>query len=217
MTSVPTLKDALLAEQEQIGLLEFIASQTRIIREQLAQKQIMTILSAAETAKPVATQPVFKKKQPKKGPSAGHQPQNHDAPLQPSVPFEINLIRSDHSDTRSHISISSDSDSLENVQDNETQESVTFNEEEDALYMANDYLDDEIAKEVELIDQPYQSTQESAVDTQEEAELSTTPSAFVRPYPSLTRPLIVRGGKSRKSGKAKGEKVAFQPWLKRRS
>lgn len=206
----------MLAEQEQISLLDFIASQTRVIREQLAHKNSLAILSAAEGAKAVESQ--IKSEKPQKvGPSAGHQAQYNDTPLQLSIPAEINLTRGDHADTRSLISLSSNSDSLETSQINGIQESVAFNDEEDAIYMANDYLDDEIAKEVEMIEQPYQSTQESVMGTQEEMDSSPTPSAFVRPYPSLTRPLIVRGGKTRKSGKPKGEKVTFQPWLKRRS
>ncbi|KAJ2955496.1 hypothetical protein NQZ79_g8511 [Umbelopsis isabellina] len=216
MTSVLTLQDALLAEQEQIVLLEFIASQTRLIREQLAHKKVLASRSAAEWTKPEETQHI-PKKQENEGPSAGHQAPNYYAPLQLSAPIEVDLIHNDHSDTRSHISLSSDSDSLENAQDKETQESVTFNEEEDAIYMANEYLDDEIAKQVEMMEQPYQSTQESIMETQEEVDCSPTPSAFVRPYPTNTRPLIVRGGKTRMSGKPKGEKVAFHPWLKRRS
>ncbi|KAM3581894.1 hypothetical protein VKS41_006049 [Umbelopsis sp. WA50703] len=216
MIFVVQLQDALLAEQEQISFLETIATQVRIIRQQLAQKQVLANKSAEHGAELAQTQHI-PREQASEGSGAGHRAQNHDARQQRPAPIHINLTQSDGSETHSHISLSSDtqSESSVHMQDNEIQEPVSFNEEEDAIYMANEYLDDEIAKEVELMEQPYQSTQESVIDTQEETASSPTQSAFVRPFPSSKRVLHVRGGKTRISGNPKGRKVAINAWLRR--
>ena len=93
--------------------------------------------------------------------------------------------------------------------------STAFNDDEDRIYMEDNFLDQQIMNEVDNMEENNESTQESVDPQPNEVNQDLIPSAFANSKP-VKQVLYVRGGHRRAFASMKKRKHPTHGWMRRR-